>query len=228
MKNYQIILRNILKHLTDSEKNFLMESINEEIKRLRKNDIILKDEKQPRKLFYINRDFYDMSSENLRALDVIKDPFALETPLQALNYLINNIIPLDKEKVLALRFLSKSFKAETGEADLIVKKIDDIVFKISENTSYTAEILSLLIEINYGSQTTSGIKHFEKSDKFVLELRRIYRKYNFRYPIEDVKKINRILLSIINSEIRRNSIKQNQEYKALLEQLKIEIENNLN
>ena len=227
MKNYQIILNNILSHLTDSEKNFLMESINEEVKRLRKNDIILEGEKQPRKLYYINRYFYDVSSENLRALDSIKDPIALESPLQALNYLINNIIPLDKEKVLALRFLSKSFKAETGDADLIVKKIDDIVFKISENTSYTAEILSLLIEINYGSQTTRGIKHFEKSDKFVLELRRIYRKYN-RYPIEDVKKINRILLSIINSEIRRNSIKQNQEYKVLLEELQIEIENNLN
>lgn len=228
MKNYQIILRNILKHLTDSEKNFLMESINEEIKRLRKNDIILKDEKQPRKLFYINRDFYDLSSENLRALDVIKDPFALETPLQALNYLINNIIPLDKEKVLALRFLSKSFKAETGEADLIVKKIDDIVFKISENTSYTAEILSFLIEINYGSQTTSGLKHFEKSDKFVLELRRIYRKYNFRYPIEDVKLINKQLLRIVNSEIRRKSGRENLENKILLEDLKSEIENNLN
>jgi hypothetical protein len=226
MKNYQIILRNILRHLTDSEKNFLMESINEEVKRLRK-DIIPEGEKQPRRLFYINRDFYDESSENLRALDVIKDPIALESPLQSLNYLINNIIPLDKEKVLALRFLSKSFKAETGEADLIVKKIDDIIFKISDNTSYTAEILSLLIEINYGSQTTSGIKHFEASDKFVLELRRIYRKYNFRYPIEDVKLINKQLLRIVNSEIRK-SCRENFENKILLEDLKSEIENNLN
>ena len=35
-----------------------------------------------------------------------------------------------------------------------------------------------------------------------------------------------MLLSIINLEIRRNSTKQNQEDKALLEELKIEKENN--
>ncbi len=202
-----------------------MHSLEEELKRIRRNDIILDGETTPRKLSFVNRDFYDVSTEHLRALNCVKDPFALESPLQALNYLINNIIPLDEEKVLALRFLSKSFKSETGEGDLIVKKIDNIIFKKSDYTSYKAEIISELIAINYG-QTTRGIKYFEKLDKFVLELRRIYRRYNFRYPIEDVIKINKMLLSIINLEIRRNSTKQNQEDKALLEELKIEIENN--
>lgn len=225
MKNYQIILKNILSPLSDSEKSFLIETINEEVKRLWKNDNLIEGEKQPRKLLYTNRDFYDVTTPKLSALDIIKDPFGLESPLQALNYLINNIIPLDEEKVLALRFLSKSFKSETGEGDLIVKKIDNIIFKKSDYTSYKAEIISELIAINYG-QTTRGIKYFEKLDKFVLELRRIYRRYNFRYPIEDVIKINKMLLSIINLEIRRNSTKQNQENKALLEELKIEIENN--
>ena len=226
MKNYQQILRDILKHhLSDSEKNFLMYSLEEELKRIRRNDIILNGETTPRKLSFVNRDFYDLSTENLRALDVIKDPFAL-TPLQGLNYLINHISD-DSETVLAIRFLTKCFNSKTGEADLIVEKVDNKIFKTNSNISFTAPVLSLMIEINYGSQLSKGLKNFKSYDKFIGDLRKIFRKFS-RNPIQDVHIINKKLLGIVNTEIRRNSTKQNQEDKALLEELKIEIENTLN
>lgn len=222
MKNYQVILRNILAHLKDSEKNFLMNTLEEELKRIRRNDILLEGENTPRKLSYVNRDFYDVSTEALRALELIKCPIALESPLQAMNWLINNI-SCDKETVLAIRFLTKCFDAETGEADVIVKHIDKIISSL-DYEFYTAEILILLIEVNYGSQTTKGLKYFKSYDKFVGDLKKIF-KINSRNPLQDVHIINKKLLSIVNAEIRRNSTKQNQADIALLEELKIEIEN---
>jgi hypothetical protein len=121
-KNYQILLGNIVSRLSNSEKHFLFEVVKEEVKRLRKEDIILRGQSRPRPLHWVNRDFYDLSTENLRGLDVIKENLALESPLQALNYLINNISD-DVDTVLAIRFLVKCFDSKTGEADLIVEKI---------------------------------------------------------------------------------------------------------
>jgi hypothetical protein len=56
-------------------------------------------------------------------------------------------------------------------------------------------------------------------------LKKIFKKINSRNPLQDVHIINKKLLSIVNAEIRRNSTKQNQAYIALLEELKIEIDN---
>jgi hypothetical protein len=221
MKNYQIILKNILVHLKDSEKNYLMNALDEELKRIRRNDIVLEGETIPRKLFYINRDVYDVSSETLRALDVIKSPIALESPLQSLNYLINNISS-DKETVTAIRFLTKCFNAETGEADVIVEQIDKI-FKSHDYEFLPAEILILLIEVNYGSPTSKGLKYFNKYRKFVVDLTIILNKFK-RTPIQDVHLIYRKLLLIVYSEINKNSRKGNSDNLQLLNQLKIEIE----
>ena len=222
-KNYQILLGNIVSRLSNSEKHFLFEVVKEEVKRLRKEDIILRGQSRPRPLHWVNRDFYDLSTENLRGLDVIKENLALESPLQALNYLINNISD-DVDTVLAIRFLVKCFDSKTGEADLIVEKIDYMLFKIADNSFYTAPKLALLIEINY--QSSSGLKYFKEYKLYVLELKRIFRNYNFRTPIEDVKLINKQLLRIVNSEIIK-STRENLENKILLEELKIEIKNSL-
>lgn len=223
MKNYQIMLRSITSHLKESEKRFLFEVMKEELKRLRQQDITLEGETKPRPLTYINRDFFDLSSENLRALNVIKDPIALETPLQSLNYLIDNI-SLEQDTVLAIKLMSKCFDSSTREADLIVDKIDKIIFQTSDHTHYNASIISLLLEVQYGGQTSKGLKYFEQSDKFLLELRRIFRHFNFRTPIQDVYFINRRLLTIVNTEIRRNSSRDNRDNLQLLYELKTEIE----
>ena len=223
MKNYQIILRNILAHLKDSEKKFLMNSLEEELKRIRRNDIVLDGENTPRKLSYVNRDFYDVSTEALRSLNLVTSPIALESPLQTLNWLINNI-SCDKETVTAIRFITKCFDAETGEADLIVEQIDKVIFK-TDYELHSAEIFSLLIEVNYGSQTSKGLKYFKNYDKKVFEMRRILRKFNFRTPIQDVYFINQKLLTIVNTEIRRNSSRENKDNLQLLNELKTEIEN---
>ena len=223
MKNYQILLRSITSHLKESEKLYLFEVMKEELKRMRQQDITLEGETKPRPLTYINRDFFDLSSENLRALDVIKDPIALETPLHSLNYLIDNI-SLDQDTVLAIRLMTKCFDSRTSEADLIVDKIDKIIFHTTDYIKYNASIIGLLLEVQYGGQTSKGLKYFEQSDKFVFELRRIFRKF-FRTPIQDVYFINRRLLGIVNHESRRNSNSGNQENMAMIEELKIEIEN---
>lgn len=223
MKNYQILLRNITSHLKESEKHFLFGVMKEELKRMRQQDIRLEGETKPRQLTYINRDFFDLSSSKLGALDVIKDPIALQSPLHALNYLLNNI-SLDQDTVLAIRLLTKCFDSRTGEADLIVDKIEQNIFKTTEH-QYNASIISLFIEINYGGQTSKGLKHFKKEENLILELRRIYRKYNYRNPIEDVNKINKQILGIVNDELRRNKRNGNLVYITMLEHLKAEIQN---
>lgn len=223
MKNYQILLQSITSHLKESEKLYLFEVMKEELKRMRQQDIILKGETKPRPMTFINRDAFDLSSSKLRALDVIKDPIALESPLQSLNYLVDNI-SLDQDIVLAIRLLTKCFDSRTGEADLIVNKID-IIFKTTDYIKYDASIIGLLLEVQYGGQTSKGLKYFEQSDKFVFELRRIFRKFNFRTPIQDVYFINRRLLTIVNTEIRQNSFKENRDNLQFLNELKTEIEN---
>jgi hypothetical protein len=195
----------------------------EELKRMRQQDITLEGETKPRPLTYINRDFFDLSSSKLGALDVIKDPIALESPLQALNYLVNNI-SLDQDTVLAIRLLTKCFDSITGEADLIVEKIEKIIFKTTEH-QYNASIICQFIEINYGGQTSKGLKHFEKKEIMIADLRRIYRKYYYQNPIEDVNKINKQLLGIVNDELRRNI--GNLVNTTMLEELKVEILQNI-
>jgi hypothetical protein len=221
------MLRSITTHLKESEKRFLFEVMKEELKRLRQQDITLEGETKPRPLTYINRDFFDLSTENLRALDVIKDPIALETPLHSLNYLIDNI-SLEQDTVLAIKLMTKCFDSRTSEADLIVDKIDKIIFHTTDYIKYNASIIGLLLEVQYGGQTSKGLKYFEQSDKFVLELRRIFRHINFRTPIQDVYFINRKLLAIVNTEISRNSLRDNRDNLQLLNELKTEIENNQN
>jgi hypothetical protein len=222
MKNYQILLQNITSQLKTSEQQFLFEVMKEELKKIRQEDIILKDETRPRPLTFINRDAFDLSSSKLRALDVIKDPIALESPLQSLNFLINNI-SLEQDTVLALRLVTKCFDSRTGEADLIVHKIHKIIFHTTDYIQYNASIIVLLIEINYGGQTSKGLKYFEHYDRFIAEIRRIYRKYNYQNPIANVNKINKKLLGIINDELRRNSKKENLVNTTLLEELKAEL-----
>jgi hypothetical protein len=193
----------------------------EELKRLRQQDITLEGETKPRPLTYINREFFDVSTEALRSLNLVTSPIALESPLQTLNWLINNI-SCDKETVTAIRFLTKCFDAETGEADALVEQIDKIIFK-SLDYEFHIDTLPLLIEVSYGSQTSKGLKHFPSYDKFVSDLRRILRKYN-RIPNQDVNDINRKLLEIVNTEIRRNSLRENKDNLQLLYELKTEIE----
>ena len=222
MKNYQILLQNITSQLKTSEQHFLFEVMKEELKKIRQEDIILKGETRPRPLTFINRDAFDLSSSKLRALDVIKDPIALESPLQSLNFLINNI-SLEQDTVLAIRLVTKCCDSRTGEADLIVDKIDKIIFHTTDYIQYNASIIVLLIEINYGGQTSKGLKYFEHYDRFISEIRRIYRKYNYQNPIANVNKINKKLLGIINDELRRNSKKENLVNTTLLEELKVEL-----
>jgi hypothetical protein len=223
--SYRKLYNNLINRLTTSEAALLDAVFREELKAIRRGDI---EGAENRPYFYVNRNFLRLHTAELDSLNWIEDEFALHSPLNCLNYIIDNINPLNRDKIIALRFISNCFNANSSDAALLSRKIDKILK--SNPQTYDARILGILIETNYGGQTVKGLKYFEKYDtNFIRELKRLFRDYfNRIIPSEDVVTINKAILSAIKSKIRSlqrtNSI-EGQEYISALEVLKQEIIN---
>lgn len=223
--SYRKLYNNIITRLTPEEASLLDAVFREELKAIRRGDI---EGAENRPYFYVNRNFSRLHTAELDSLNWIEDEFALHSPLNCLNYIIDNINPLNRDKIIALRFISNCFNGSSSDAALLSRKIDKILN--SNPQTYDAKILGILIETNYGGQTVKGLKYFEKYDRnFIRELKRLFRDYfNRIIPSEEVVTINKAILSAIKSKIRSlqrtNSI-EGQEYIAALEVLKQEIIN---
>ena len=223
--SYRKLYNNIITRLTTEEASLLDAVFREELKAIRRGDI---EGAENRPYFYVNRNFSRLHTAELDSLNWIEDEFALHSPLNCLNYIIDNINPLNRDKIIALRFISNCFNASSSDSALLSRKIDKILK--SNPQTYDAKILGILIETNYGGQTAKGLKYFEKYDtNFVRELKRLFKDYfNRVIPFEEVVIINKAILSAIKSKIRSlqrtNSI-EGQEYIAALEVLKQEIIN---
>jgi hypothetical protein len=228
MMNYRKLYNSIINRLTSEEAALLDVVFREELKAIRRGDI---EGAENRPYFYVNRNFLKLHTQNLDSLNWIDDEFALHSPLNCLNYIIDNISPLNKDKIIALRFISSCFNSNSSEAALISRKIYKILR--SNPQMYEAKILGLMIETNFGGQTAKGLKYFEKYDpNFIRELKRLFRDYfNRVIPIEEVVIVNKAILRAISSKIRIvkrfNSIEA-QDYIEALEGLKQEIEKTLN
>lgn len=222
--SYRKLYNNIINRLTPEEVSLLDAVFREELKAIRRGDI---EGAENRPYFYVNRNFSRLHTAELDSLNWIEEEFALHSPLNCLNYIIDNINPLNRDKTIALRFISNCFNPNGSEASLISRKIDKILK--SNPQMYDAKILGVLLETNYSGGMSRGIKHFDKfDDAFIRELRILRRNYTIRNPITDVRYINRAILGAISSKIRSfkriNSIEA-QEYIAALEVLKQEINN---
>ena len=223
--SYRKLYNNIITRLTPEEASLLDAVFREELKAIRRGDI---EGAENRLYFYVNRNFSRLHTAELDSLNWIEDEFALHSPLNCLNYIIDNINPLNRDKTIALRFISNCFNPNSSDAALLSRKIDNILK--SNPQTYDAKILGILIETNYGGQTAKGLKYFEKYDtNFIRDLKRLFRDYfNRIIPSEEVVTINKAILSAIKSKIRSlqrtNSI-EGQEYIASLEVLKQEILN---
>jgi hypothetical protein len=226
--SYRKLYNNLIKRLTTSEAALLDAVFREELKAIRKGDI---EGAENRPYFYVNRNFLNLHTPQLDSLNWIEDEFALQSSLNCLNYIIDNISPINQDKIIALRFISSCFNPNSSEAELLSRKIDKILK--SNPQMYEAKILGLMIETNFGSQSAKGLKYFERYDpNFVRELKRLFRDYfNRIIPIEEVVIINKAILRAISSKIRSvqrtNSI-EGQEYLQALEELKQEINQALN
>ena len=225
--SYRKLYNNIITRLTPEEASLLDAVFREELKAIRRGDI---EGAENRPYFYVNRNFSRLHTAELDSLNWIEDEFALHSPLNCLNYIIDNINPLNRDKTIALRFISNCFNSIGSEASLISRKIDNILK--SNPQTYDAKILGILIETNYGGQSAKGLKYFEKYDtNFIRELKRLFRDYfNRIIPIEEVTIINKAILRAISSKIRSiqrtNSIEA-QEYIEALDGLKQEINQTL-
>jgi hypothetical protein len=225
--SYRKLYNNIITRLTPEETSLLDAVFREELKAIRRGDI---EGAENRPYFYVNRNFSRLHTAELDSLNWIEDEFALHSPLNCLNYIIDNINPLNRDKTIALRFISNCFNSIGSEASLISRKIDNILK--SNPQTYDAKILGILIETNYGGQSAKGLKYFEKYDtNFIRELKRLFRDYfNRIIPIEEVTIINKAILRAISSKIRSiqrtNSIEA-QEYIEALDGLKQEINQTL-
>ena len=223
--SYRKLYNNIITRLTPEEASLLDAVFREELKAIRRGDI---EGAENRPYFYVNRNFSRLHTAELDSLNWIEEEFALHSPLNCLNYIIDNINPLNRDKTIALRFISNCFNPNSYEASLISRKIDKILK--SNPQTHDAKILGILIETNYGGQTVKGLKYFEKYDTtFIRELKKLFRDYfNRIIPSEEVVTINKAILSAIKSKIRSlqrtNSIEA-QEFIAALEVLKQEINN---
>ena len=225
--SYRKLYNNIINRLTPEEASLLNAVFREELKAIRRRDI---EAAENRPYFYVNRNILNLHTAELDSLNWIEDEFALHSPLNCLNYIIDNINPLNKDKVIALRFISNCFNAIGSDAALLSRKIDKILK--SNPQTYDAKILGKLIETNYGSQTLKGLKYYEKYDtNFIRDLKRLFRNYfNRVIPSQEVVTINNAILSAIKSKIRSvqrtNSI-EGQEYIEGLDALKQEIHQTL-
>ena len=220
MMNYKKLYNNIINRLPQEEASLLDAVFREELKAIRRGDI---EGAENRPYFYVNRNFSRLHTAELDSLNWIEDEFALHSPLNCLNYIIDNINPLNRDKIIALRFISSCFNPIGPEAELLSRKIDKILR--SNPQMYDAKILGILIETNYGSQTVKGLKYFEKYDtNFIRELKRLFRDYfNRIIPIEEVVIINKAILRAISSKIRsvqRTNAINREEYLEALELLK--------
>jgi hypothetical protein len=224
--SYRKLYNNIINRLTSEEASLLDAVFREELKAIRRRDI---EGAENRPYFYVNRNILNLHTAELDSLNWIEDEFALHSPLNLLNYIIDNINPINQEKSIALRFISKCFNPIGSEASMISRKINKILK--SNPQLYDARILGILIETNYGLGMSRGIKYFDKYDRaFIRELRGLYRNYNIRNPIANVRYINKAILGAISSKIRSvqttNSI-DGQEYIECLGALKQEINQTL-
>ena len=221
--SYRKLYNNVINRLTPIETALIDAVFREELKAIRKGDI---EGVENRPYFYVNRNYLRLHTAELDSLNWIEDEFALQSPLNCLNFIIDNITPLNQDKIIALRFISNCFNPNFSDAALLSKKIDKILK--SNPQQYDAKIIGLLIETNFGGQTAKGLKYFEKYDtNFISELKRLFRDYfNRIIPIEEVVIINKSILRAISSKIRSvqrtNSI-EGQEYIEALEVLKQEI-----
>ena len=226
--SYRKLYNNLINRLTTSEAALLDAVFREELKAIRRGDI---EGAENRPYFYVNRNFLRLHTAELDSLNWIEDEFALHSPLNCLNYIIDNINPLNRDKIIALRFISNCFNASSSDAALLSRKIDKILK--SNPQTYDAKILGILIETNYGGQTVKGLKYFERYDtNFIRELKRLFRDYfNRIIPIEEVDIINKAILRAISLKIRIvkrfNSIEA-QDYIEALEGIKQEIQRTLN
>ena len=227
--SYRKLYNNIINRLTPVETALIDAVFREELKAIRRGDI---EGAENRPYFYVNRNFLRLHTAELDSLNWIDDEFALQSPLNCLNYIIDNISPINQDKIIALRFISSFFNPNSSEAELLSRKIDKILK--SNAQMYDAKILGLMIETNFGGQTTKGLKKFEKYDTNVIkELKRLFRDYfNRIIPIKEVFIINKAILRAINSKIssvqriNSNDLKK-QEYLQALEELKQEINQTL-
>lgn len=227
--SYRKLYNNIINRLTPIETALIDAVFREELKAIRRGDI---EGAENRHYFYVNRNFLRLHTAELDSLNWIDDEFALQSPLNCLNYIIDNISPINQDKIIALRFISSFFNPNSSEAELLSRKIDKILK--SNAQMYDAKILGLMIETNFGGQTTKGLKKFEKYDtNFIKELKRLFRDYfNRIIPIEEVFIINKAILRAISSKIssvqriNSNDLKK-QEYLQALEELKQEINQTL-
>jgi hypothetical protein len=226
--SYRKLYNNIINRVTPAEAALLDAVFREELKAIRKGDI---EGAENRPYFYVNRNIFSLHTAELDSLNWIEeDEFALQSPLNCLNYIIDNITPLNQDKIIALRFISNCFNPNFSDAALLSKKIDKILK--SNPQQYDAKIIGLLIETNFGGQTAKGLKYFERYDtNFLRELKRLFRDYfNRIIPIEEVDIINKAILRAISSKIRSvqqtNSIEA-QEYIESLDSLKQEINQTL-
>ena len=227
--SYRKLYNNIINRLTPAEAAMLDAVFREELKAIRKGDI---EGAENRPYFYVNRNFLRLHTAELDCLNWIEDEFALQSPLNCLNYIIDNISPVNQDKIIALRFISNCFNPISSEAELLSRKIDKILK--SNPQMYDAKILGLMIETNFGGQTAKALKYFEKYDaNFISELKRLFRYYfNRIIPIEEVVIINKAILRAIISKIssvqriNSNDIKK-QEFLQALEELKQEINQTL-
>jgi hypothetical protein len=226
--SYRKLYNNIINRVTPTEAALLDAVFREELKAIRRNEF---EGAENRPYFYVNRNIFTLHTAELDSLNWIEDEFALQSPLNCLNFIIDNISPVNQAKIIALRFISSCFNSNSSEAELISRKIDKILR--SNPQMYEAKILGLMIETNFGGQTAKGLKYFEKYDpNFISELKRLFRDYfNRVIPIVEVVIINKAILRAISSKIRIvkrfNSIEA-QDYIEALEGLKQEIGRTLN
>jgi hypothetical protein len=230
--NYQKILNNIVQRMKESEKKFLFEVLGEELKKIQKDEFSINGYDKPRKIFWGHREWFDLRSENLKSLEIIKEELALESPLLSMYWLIEDLISsktLSSEMLVAINFLAKCL-SKTSEANLISNKIEKTILK--KPNEYNADIIILMLKLNYGSYNLKYFNDYEK--KFVIDLQILFKRFNRSEISGGVMEVNKALLKIIDYKIqnekydRKEKSVQKQEYINLLEDLKIEIENNLN
>ena len=225
--SYRKLYNNIINRVTPTEAALLDAVFREELKAIRRKEF---EGAENRPYFYVNRNIFTLHTAELDSLNWIEDEFALQSPLNCLNFIIDNISPVNQAKIIALRFISNCFNSNSSEAALISRKIDKILR--SNPQMFEAKILGLMIETNFGGQTAEGLKYFESYDpNFVSELKRLFRDYfNRIIPTEEVTIINKAILRAISSKIRSiqrtNSIEA-QEYIEALDGLKQEINQTL-
>ena len=100
--SYRKLYNNIINRVTPTEAALLDAVFREELKAIRRKEF---EGAENRPYFYVNRNIFTLHTAELDSLNWIEDEFALQSPLNCLNFIIDNISPVNQAKIIALRFI---------------------------------------------------------------------------------------------------------------------------